>query len=88
VFDWEGNIRDDNQADDGPGSLLLEQAWGRDLYSRTSYEVGGASPVLGWSIAIAPHEQQSMSIDVSSEGPWMAFELSPHTSITFELDVA
>jgi hypothetical protein len=88
VFDWEGNIHDDDQADRGQGSMVLEQAWGHDLRSRTSYEVGGASPVLGWSIEITPHGQQSIGIDVTSEGPWMTFQLSPKTSITFELDVA
>lgn len=88
VFDWDGNIRDDDRADSGPGSMVLEQSWGRALYSRTSYDAGGAHPVLGLSVAMSPHEQQSVFIDVNSSGPWTAFELSPHTSITFELDVS
>jgi len=88
VFDWEGNIRDDNQADDGEASMVIEQAWGSELRSRTSYDASGASPVLGLSVEIAPHEQQSIGIDVNSKGPWRAFHLSPRTSISFELDVS
>ena len=88
VFLWDfPHLHDDYQVMQGPGKVVLEQEWGTAIRSRASFEAGG-SPVMAMSIGVQPHDQNIALMDVTVDGGWYGFSLSPHTSVSFAFDAS